>query len=73
MKYIYSPFLIEDLYQKSKKWISNDIHIVIISNILNEEDIDLVNEKTANDKDFKQSDTEIELHESVEKLNHPQE
>ena len=55
------------------KWFSNDIPIDINSNILNEQDIDLVIDEIGIDKDFKQSDTEIGTYESVEKLKDPQE
>ena len=50
--YIYSPSLHQDLYQKLINCFSNYIPIHIISNILNEEDIDIVIEKIINDKDF---------------------
>ena len=43
--YIYSPPLNQDLYQKIIKCFSNYTPENIISNILNEEDIDLVNVK----------------------------
>ena len=71
-KYTYSPILNEYLYHKINKWFSNDKPIDVISNFLNEEHIDLVIEEEANDKNFKQSDTEIELYESVERLRHLQ-
>ena len=44
-KYIYSPSLHQDLYQKIFKYFSKYIHISKIPKILNEEDIDLVIEK----------------------------
>ena len=71
--YIYSPSLHPDLYQKLIKCLSNYIPIHIISNILNEEDIDVVIEEIVNKKDFENSDTEIETFESIEELRFPQE
>ena len=44
-KYIYSPSLHQDLYQKLIKCFSNYIPIHIIPNILNEEDIDVAIEE----------------------------
>ena len=66
--YIYSPSLHQDLHQKLIKCFSNYIPIHIIPNILNEEDSDIVIEKTVNKKDFEKSDTEIETYESIEEL-----
>ena len=40
--YIFSPSLHQDLYQKIYKCFNNYIQIHIITNILNEEDTDLV-------------------------------
>ena len=65
--------LYEDLYQKLNKNFSNYIPIAIVSNILNEDDIDLVIEETAKDKDLKQSHTEIGTYEWVEEVKHLQE
>ena len=70
--YIYSPSLHQDLYQKLIKCFNNYILINIITNILNEEDTDLVIEEIVNNKDFGKSDTEIETYESIE-LKFPQE
>ena len=70
--YIYSPSLQQDLYQKLIKCFSNYIPIHIITNILNEEDIDLVIEEVINNKDFEKSNAEIETYESIESLNFPQ-
>ena len=56
--YIYSPSLHQDLYQKLIKCFSNYIRIHIISNILNEEDLDLVIDEIVNNKDFEKPDTE---------------
>ena len=39
---------------------------------MNEEDIDVVIEGIVNNKDFQESDTEIELYESIEELKFPQ-
>ena len=71
--YIYSPSLHQDLYQKLIKCFSNYIPINIISNILNEEDINIVIEEIVKNKDFQKSDTEIETFESIEDLKFPQE
>ena len=68
-KYIYSPSLHQDLYQKLNKCFSNYIHF----NILNEEDIDKVIEDIVNKKDFEKFNTEIETYESIEALKFPQE
>ena len=70
--YIYSPSLHQDLYQKLIKCFSNQIPIHIIPNILNEEDIDIVNEEIVNNKDFQESDTEIETFDNIEELKFPQ-
>ena len=70
--YIYSPSLHQDLYQKLIKCFSNYIPINIITNILNEEDLDKVIDEIVNNKDFEKSDTEIETYESIEDLNIPQ-
>ena len=50
--FIYSPSLHQDLYQKLIKCFSGYTSINIIPNILNEEDVDIVIEKTVNNKDF---------------------
>ena len=68
---IYSPSLHQDLYQKLIKCFSNYIPIHIISNILNEEDLDRLDE-IGNNKDFEKSNTEIETKESIEALKFPQ-
>ena len=70
--YPYSPSLLHDLYQKLIRYFSNCIPIHIIPNILNEEDINVVNEKIVKNKDFEKSDTEIEKYESIEELKFPQ-
>ena len=70
--YIYSPILLQDLYQKLFKCFSNYIPIHVIPNVLNEEDIDIVIDEIVNNKDFEKSDTEIETYESIEELKVPQ-
>ena len=50
--YIYTPSLHQDLYQKLIRCFSNYIPIPIISNILNEEGIDIVIEKVVNNTGF---------------------
>ena len=71
--YIYSPSLHKDLYQKLIKCFSNNITIHIISNILNEEDTDIVFEEIVNKKDFENSDNELETYGSIEELKFAQE
>ena len=71
--YIYSPSLNQDLYQKLIKCFSNYIPIHIISNILNEEDIDILIDELVNNKDFQKSDIEIETFNNIEELKYPQE
>ena len=65
---IYSPSLLQDLYQKLIKCFSNYIPFHIIPNILNEEDFDIVIEEMVNNEDFEKSDTEMETFESIEEL-----
>ena len=72
-RYIYSPSLHQNLYQKLIKCFSNYIRVHIIPNILKEEDVDLVIDEIVNNKDFEKSDTEIETYESIEELKFPQE
>ena len=71
--YIYSPSLHQDLYQKLNKRFSDYIPIHIISNTLNEEDIDEVIEEIVNKKDFQKSECEIETFDNIEELRFPQE
>ena len=71
--YIYSPSLHQHLYQKLTKCFSNYIPIHIISNILNEEDFDIVIDEVVNNIDFEKSDTEIETFDNIEELKYPQE
>ena len=70
---IYSPNLHQDLYQKLVKCSSICVPTHIITNILNEGDIDIVIDEVVNNKDFEESDTEIETYESIEELKFPQE
>ena len=51
--YIYSPSLHQELYQRLIKCFSNNIPIHIISDILNEDDLDIVIEEVINNKDNK--------------------
>ena len=71
--YIFSPSLHQDLYQRLIKCFNIYIPIHIISNILNEEDLDLVIEDIVINKDFEKSNIEIEIYESIEELKFPQE
>ena len=71
--YIYSPSIHQDLYQKLIKCFSNHIPINIISNIINEEDIDVIIEEIINNKDFSKSDVEIETFDNITELKYPQE
>ena len=71
--YIYSPSLHQDLYQRLIKCFSNYIPINMISNILNEEDIDIIIEEVINNKDFEKSYIEIESFNDIEDLKYPQE
>ena len=71
--YIYSPSLHQDLYQRLIKCFNNYIPIHIISNILNEEDLDIVIEEIINKKDFEKSEIEIETFDDIENLRYPQE
>ena len=71
--YIYSPSIHQDLYQRLIKCFTNYIPINIISDILNEEDIDLVIKEVINNEDFKKSDIEIETFDNINELKYPQE
>ena len=71
--YIYSPSLHQNLYQRLIKCFSNYIPIHIISNILNEEDIDVVIQEIVDNKDFEKSNIEIETYNNIEELKYPQE
>ena len=72
-KYVYSPSLHQDFYQKLFKCFSNYIPIHINPNILNQEDIDIVIDEIVNNKDLEKSDIEIEIYESIEEFKFPQE
>ena len=72
-RYIYSPSLHQDLYQKLIKSFNNYIPINIIPNILNEEDLDIVIEELINNEGFEKSNTEIEAFDNIEELRFPQE
>ena len=71
--YIYSPSLYQDLYQRLIKCFNNYIPNNIISEILNEEDLDIVIDELVNNKDFEKSDIEIETFDNIENLKYPQE
>ena len=65
--YIYSPSPRQNLYQKIFKYFSIYIAIHKNSNILNEEDIDLVfEEEIVIKEDHEKSDTEMQTYESIE-------
>ena len=70
--YIYSPSLHQDWYQKIIKCFSIYIPFNKITNILNEEDIDIVIEKIVNNIYFEKSDTELETFDNIEELRFPQ-
>ena len=71
--YIFSPSLHPDLYQKLIKCFNNYIPSRIITNILNDEDLDIVIEEIVNRKDFQKSDSEIETFYNTEGLRFQQE
>ena len=71
--YIYSPSLHQDLYQKLIKCFSKYIPFQIITNILNEENIDIVIQEIVNYRDFEKSVIEIETFDNIEELRYPQE
>ena len=58
--YIYSPSFHQDLYQKIFKCFSKYIPIHLIPKTLKEEDINIVIDEIVNNKDFDESETEIE-------------
>ena len=72
-RYIYSPSLHRDLYQKLIKCFSNSIPNNIIPNILNEEYLDIVINEIVTNKDVENSLTEIETFDNIEDLKFPQE
>ena len=71
--YIYSPNLLQDLYQEMFKRFSNYTPIHIIPTFLNEKDIDLVIKGVVINEYFEKFDTKIETFESIEELKFPQE
>ena len=72
-RYIYSPSVHQDFYQKFLKCFSNFIPNNTIPNILNEEDIDIVIDEIVNNEVFQKSDTEIETYESIKEIKFSQE
>ena len=66
-KYIFSPSLHRDFYQKLIKCCSNYILFHIIPKILNEEDTDIVINEIDINEDIEKSDIEIESYESIDK------
>ena len=71
--YIYSPSVHQDLYQKLIKGFSSYIPINVISNNLNEEDIDVVIDEIVNDEKIQKSATAIESYDKIKELKFPQE
>ena len=71
--YIYSPSLLQELYQKLITSFSNSIPIHIIPNFLIEEDLDTIIEEIFNKKDFEELHTEVETFDNTKELNYPQE
>ena len=70
--YKYSPIFHQLLYEKIIKCLRNYIPIHIFTNIVNEENFDIVVEEIVNDKNFEKSDNEVETYESMEELEYPQ-
>ena len=70
--YIYSPSH-QILYQNLINCFSNYVPIHKTTNILIEEDIDIVIEEIVNNKDFENSNTEIATFDNIEELRYPQE
>ena len=64
-KNICNPSLHRNLYQKLINCFSKYITINIIPNILNEEHIDIVIDEIVKNKDFQNSNTEIETYQSI--------
>ena len=71
--YFYPPSLHHDLYQKLFKRFTNYTPIHIKPNKSIKDNIDIVIEEVINNKDFENSDTEMETYESIEELSIPQE
>ena len=64
--YIYWPSVHQDICQKIIKYFSNYIPNHILANIVNDENLDVVYNEIVNDKDFKNSDIEMDTIESIE-------
>ena len=62
--YIYSPSLHQDIYKKIIKCFNIYIPFNKITNILNEEDIDIENDEIVNKKDF-QNQTVKKIHKII--------
>ena len=71
--YIYSPSLHQDVYQRIIKCFNNYIPINKISEILNEEDLDILIEEINANKDFQKSNIELEVFDNIQELKFPQE
>ena len=71
--YNFSPSLLQNLYEKLIKSFNNYIPINKISEILNEEELDILIEKIIADKDFQKSNIELEVFDNIEELKYPQE
>ena len=69
--YIHSPSLHQEFYQELIKYFNNYVPINIIPNILNEEDIDIVIDEIVNNKDFQNSDCEIDTYDNIKELKYP--
>ena len=61
------------LYRKFNNCFSNYKPVNIISNTLNEGDIDVVSDEMVIEKDFQKSPTEVKSYESIDELKFPQE
>ena len=68
-KYIYSPSLHQDLYQKLFKYFSNYIPKYIIPNFFK---ADGAIDEVDIDKDFFESEREIKTYESIGEVKYPQ-
>ena len=69
--YVSSLSLHQDLYQKLIKCFTIYRPIHNIPNTRNEEDIYLVFDEVVSDKDFKKSNIEVEIFETIEELKRP--
>ena len=70
--YIYSPSLHQNLYQRLNKCFNKYTPINKISEILNEEDSDILINEIIADKDFQKSNIELEVFDNIEELKNPQ-